>query len=347
MNLANYRTSIILAVTFTLLLSTFWFYQDFAFIIFLSLLLQLLLKPAVDFMEARRMPRSVASAIAIIAFILVLAALASIISRSVLPSFQRFVAELPTIGQSLQQLPFLSDTDFIQDEFVNILDRLRSVGADLLRASLSFILIAFGKVIDFVIIIFVSFYLLKDGLTIKLWLADLFPHTARRRVLHLFDTLLIALRAYICSQIVMCVITGAVVFVYFQLMGLPYASVFALLSGVSEFIPVIGPTIASAFGTALTATVSPWVALQTMCFYLLITQINHNFVYPMLIGRSLNLHPIAILLGILLGGILLGAPGMFLAVPFIVIIRLVIKDIYNAAKQRNEGEAPPLLPPES
>ena len=84
-----------------------------------------------------------------------------------------------------------------------------------------------------------------------------------------------------------------------------------------------------------------------MCFYLLITQINHNFVYPMLIGRSLNLHPIAILLGILLGGILLGAPGMFLAVPFIVIIRLVIKDIYNAAKQRNEGEAPPLLPPES
>ena len=71
MNLANYRTSIILAVTFTLLLSMFWFYQDFAFIVFLSLLLQLLLKPVVDFMEARRMPRAVASAIAIIAFILV------------------------------------------------------------------------------------------------------------------------------------------------------------------------------------------------------------------------------------------------------------------------------------
>ena len=160
MNLANYRTSIILAVSFTILLSMFWFYQDFAFIVFLSLLLQLLLEPAVDFMAARRMPRAVASAIAIIAFILVLAALASIISRSVLPSFQRFVAELPTIGQSLQQLPFLSDTDFIQDEFVNILDRLRSVGAELLRASLSFLFIAFGKVMDFVVIIFVSFYLL-------------------------------------------------------------------------------------------------------------------------------------------------------------------------------------------
>ena len=337
MNLANYRTSIILAVTFTLLLSTFWFYQDFAFIIFLSLLLQLLLKPAVDFMEARRMPRSVASAIAIIAFILVLAALASIISHSVLPSFQRFVAELPTIGQSLQQLPFLSDTDFIQDEFVNILDRLRSVGADLLRASLSFILIAFGKVIDFVIIIFVSFYLLKDGLTIKLWLADLFPHTARRRVLHLFDTLLIALRAYICSQIVMCVITGAVVFVYFQLMGLPYASVFALLSGVSEFIPVLGPTVASTLGTLMTASAMRELTVQTALFYVALTQVNHNIVYPALVGKSLHLHPVAVILGVVFGGEILGAAGMFLAVPFIVIVKIVITDIYRD-RQEMKGE---------
>ena len=338
MNLANYRTSIILAVTFTLLLSTFWFYQDFAFIIFLSLLLQLLLKPAVDFMEARRMPRSVASAIAIIAFILVLAALASIISRSVLPSFQRFVAELPTIGQSLQQLPFLSDTDFIKDEFVNILDRLRSVGAELLRASLSFLLVAFGKVIDFVIIIFVSFYLLKDGLTIKLWLADLFPHTARRRVLHLFDTLLIALRAYICSQIVMCVITGAVVFVYFQLMGLPYASVFALLSGVSEFIPVLGPTVASTLGTLMTASAMRELTVQTALFYVALTQVNHNIVYPALVGKSLHLHPVAVILGVVFGGEILGAAGMFLAVPFIVIVKIVITDIYRD-RQEMKGAA--------
>ena len=338
MNLANYRTSIILAVTFTLLLSTFWFYQDFAFIIFLSLLLQLLLKPAVDFMEARRMPRSIASAIAIIAFILVLAALASIISRSVLPSFQRFVAELPTIGQSLQQLPFLSDTDFVQDEFVNILDRLRSVGAELLRASLSFLLIAFGKVIDFVIIIFVSFYLLKDGLTIKLWLADLFPHTARQRVLCLFDTLLIALRAYICSQLVMCVITGVVVFAYFKLMNLPYASVFALLSGISEFIPVLGPTVASTLGTIMTVSVARELTVQTALFYVVLTQVNHNVIYPALVGKSLHLHPVAVILGVVLGGELLGAAGMFLAVPFIVIIKIVITDIYRDRREMQSAE---------
>ena len=283
------------------------------------------------------MPRSIASAIAIIAFILVLAALASIISRSVLPSFQRFVAELPTIGQSLQQLPVLSDTDFIQDEFVNILDRLRSVGTEVVRASLSFLLVAFGKVMDFVIIIFVSFYLLKDGVRIKHWLADLFPHTARERVLRLFDTLLAALRAYICSQIVMCVITGIVVFAYFKLMGLPYASVFALLSGISEFVPVLGPTVASTLGTLMTAAAVRELTVQTALFYVALTQVNHNIVYPALVGKSLHLHPVAVILGVVFGGEILGAAGMFLAVPFIVIVKIVITDIYRDREEMKQG----------
>ena len=338
MNLSNYRTSIILGVTFTLLLSTFWFFPDLAFIIFLSLLLQLLLEPAVDFLERRRIPRTLAVALAILAFILVLFAMVSIISRSVVPSFQRFVVELPNIGASMERLPLFADVDFVQEELANILDRVRSLGAEILGASLSFLFTAFGKVMDFVIIIFVSFYLLKDGEQIKLWLAGLFPHAARVRVIGLFNTLLKALRVYICSQLVMCFITGVVVFAYFKLMGLPYASVFALLSGVSEFIPVLGPTAASALGIIMTASAARELAVQTALFYVALTQVNHNVVYPALVGKSLHLHPVAVILGVVFGGELLGAAGMFLAVPFIVIVKIVITDIYRDQKEQQAGE---------
>ena len=334
MNLANYRTSIILAVSFTILLSMFWFYQDFAFIIFLSLLLQLLLEPAVDYMERRRVPRALAAALAICAFILVLIALASVISRSFIPSFQRFIAELPTIGASIQQMPIFADTDIVS----HILERLRSVGGELVRTSLSFLLTAFGKVIDFVIIIFVSFYLLKDGAEIKRWLADLFPHKSRGRVLRLFDTLLTALRAYICSQLVLCAITGVVVLAYFKLMGLPYASVFALLSGIGEFIPVLGPTVASTLGVLMTAASARELIAQTALFYVALTQVNHNIVYPALVGKSLHLHPVAVILGVVLGGELLGAAGMFLAVPIIVIVKIVITDIYRDRREMQRAE---------
>ena len=86
MNLANHRTSIILAIVFATLLSSFWFFQDFAFIVFLSLLLQLLLQPVVDAMERRRIPRGLAAAGAILLFLLLVLVLLSILSRSVVPS---------------------------------------------------------------------------------------------------------------------------------------------------------------------------------------------------------------------------------------------------------------------
>ena len=339
MNLANHRTSIILAIVFAVLLSSFWFFQDFAFIVFLSLLLQLLLQPVVDAMERRRIPRGLAAAGAILLFLLLVLVLLSILSRSVVPSLQRFVTELPSIGQGLQQMPLLTEMD-LQQEMTGILDKLRSVSAELLSTSLSFRLIAVGKIMDFVIIIFVSFYLLKDGEEIKVWLTDLFPDSARARIIRLFDNLLSALRTYICSQLVMCATTGILVFAFFQLMGLPYASVFALLSAVSEFIPVLGPTIASALGIIMTASTVPELAIQTFIFYVILTQANHNIIYPALIGKSLHLHPVAVILGVVFGGEILGPAGMFLAVPFIVILKIVISDISRDRKEQHGDREP-------
>ena len=324
----KYRTSILLGLTFTVLLSTFWFMPQLAFIIFISLLLQLLLLPVVDKLAAK-MPRFLAAGLVLLLFISLTLLLLALVSKSFIPTFSRFVTDFPQITEQIQNIPFLQDSDFLQGEIDNIWAEMKTASMAALKSSLTLLISLFSKVIDLVIIIFVTFYLLKDGEEIKHYLAGLFPKRDNRRVLNLFDVILSALRVYVCSQLVICCITAVIVFLYFTIRDLPYASVFAVVSGISEFIPVLGPTVASAFGTLLTATVNPFMALQTAGFYLLLTQINHNFVYPTLIGKSLHLHPVAIILGIILGGELLDAAGMFLAVPFIVICKLVIEDIYQ------------------
>ena len=65
---------------------------------------------------------------------------------------------------------------------------------------------------------------------------------------------------------------------------------------------------------------------------------NHNVVYPALVGKSLHLHPVAVILGVVFGGEILGAAGMFLAVPFIVIIKIVIMDIYRDRREMQSAE---------
>lgn len=328
MHLRAYRTSILLGIFFTLLLSTFWFLPQLAFIIFLSLLLQLLLLPIVNQLN-RKLPRALAAGFVLAAFVGLGFILLGLVSSSFVPTFTRFITDFPQITEKFQNMPLLQESEFLHTELSNVWGEIKSTGITALRSSLQLLLSLFSKVIDFVIILFVTFYLLKDGEDIKQYLVTRFPQRDTSRVLKLFNNILGALRTYICSQLVICLITGIIVFLYFTVRDLPYASVFAMVSGIAEFIPVLGPTVASAFGTLLTATVEPFIALQTAGFYLLLTQINHNLVYPTLIGKSLNLHPIAIILGIILGGELLGAAGMFLAVPFIVICKLVIEDIYE------------------
>lgn len=328
MHLKTYRTSILLGVTFTVLLSTFWFLPQLAFIIFISLLLQLLLTPLVDRLE-HHLNRGLAAAIVLGTFLLLCLGLVLLVSSTFIPTFTRFVTDFPQITEKLQQMPLIHDNAYLTDEFEQFWLELKAASVDALKSSLTVLLSIFSKFIDMVIILFVTFYLLKDGDDIKIYLASLFPNRDYSRVLALFNRILSALRTYICSQLVICCLTATVVFLYYTARDLPYASVFAMVSGISEFVPVLGPTVASIFGILLTATVDPWIAIQTAGFYLILTQVNHNAVYPTLIGKSLNLHPVAIILGIILGGEVLGAAGMFLAVPFIVICKLVIEDIYK------------------
>lgn len=336
----EHLTSISIAISFLLILSAFWLLPQLAFVVFFALLIDLLLHPLVDHLQKMRyVPRSVASALSLLCFVTLVLALLTVLSSTLATSVQKFSQDLPALTKNIRDL-FASST-FLSQEIDNLWTELASLSITAVRSSLTMLISIFNKVFDGVIILFAAFYLLKDGRRIQEWFARLFPARDHLRVFRLFGRILRALNIYIYSQLVICFLMGIIVFTYFSLRHLPYAAVFAVMSGISEFIPVIGPTIASAFGIAMTATISPWIALQTMCFYLLITQINHNFVYPTLIGRSLNLHPIAILLGILLGGSLLDAPGMFLAVPFMVIIRLVIKDIYDATHRINSSKATP------
>jgi len=324
----KYRTSIIIGSSFALLFSMFWFFQSLAFIVFLSLLLNLLLNASVERL-AKRVPRPLAAAVVLLTFLALVIGFLAMVSRSFIPTFTKFIADIPEITANLQILPDFLFSDFITQELKGLLSELTTFSIAALKSSLSILISLFNKFLDLVLILFMTFYLLKDGDDIKNYLAKLFPHKDYPRIISLFDNILQALKDYIRSQIVICLLTGSIVFIYFTCRDLPYASVFAVLSGISEFVPVIGPTIASAFGVVLTTTQAPLLALQTLTFYVILTQVNHNFVYPYLIGKSLNLHPLAIILSIIFGGELLGAAGMFLAVPATVIIKLVIEDIYR------------------
>lgn len=335
---SKYQTSIAVAISFAIILSMFWFVQSMAMAIFISLLLTILLNPAVDYLEAKKIPRIIAAAICLTAFIAFVFWMLLTVSKTFIPTLAEFIADIPRMADSLKNLPPMQNFTLITEEFENLFKGFATFSVTALKSSLSIVISIFNRFLDFIITLFMTFYLLKDGKEIKTYLANLFPKKDKMRVLKLFNSILGALSSYIQGQLIVCTVTGVFVFLYFTIRDIPYASVFAVLSAVGEFIPVVGPTIASAFGALFSFTESPAVGAQTVLFYVVLTQANHNVVYPYLIGKSLNLHPIAIMLGILFGGEILGALGMFLAVPCMVTIKLIIEDIfhYRDGSRKNE-----------
>ena len=324
----QYQTSILVSVSVAILFSMFWFLPSVAMVIFLSLLLTVLLNPVIDKLVKRKVPRGLASAVVLGVFITLLTYLLIALSQTFIPNLMNFITDLPSMANDIKNLQIFNFFNEFNQELDALLKNFATFSMSALKSSLDIILNLFSKILDLIIILFVTFYLLKDGKEIKLYLASLFPNKDKIRVINLFNQIISALLYYIRGQLLVCMITGLCVFTYFSLMDIPYASVFAVLSAVGEFIPVVGPTIASAAGSMIAATQSLACGIQTLIFYLILTQLNHNIVYPYLIGKSLNLHPVAIMLGILLGGQLLGALGMFLAVPCMVIVKIVIEDVF-------------------
>lgn len=302
-----------------------------AFIAFIALLIELLLNPMVTRLCVmhRYMPRFVAAGVSILTFLVIALTLLTVVTSTLAASSKDFATDLPTLTTGLREL--FASSAWLSQQIEKIWTELVSLSLSALHSSLDVLISLFSKLFDLVMILFTTFYLLLDGRKIQRWVASLYPRGDRVRVFRLITDITRALHSYVYSQLMICLLMGMVVFIYYAWQGIAYAVVFGVLSGVSEFVPVVGPTIASAFGIAFTATLSPALAVQTFCFYLVITQMNHNLLYPTLVGQTLHLHPVAILLGILLGGCLLDAPGMFLAVPFMVVLRLLAADIYRAS----------------
>ncbi|MBR3721369.1 MAG: AI-2E family transporter [Selenomonadaceae bacterium] len=333
MNLKTYRVSFLIVVSIAFVISLFWLIPSLAFIIFLSLLLALFLRPIVDFLS-KKMPRAFAAGLALLSFLSLFILLITLISGSFIPAFTAFIADFPNISRQFYERTDSLDLKFLTTDLDSMWNEVFNTGLAALKSSLGLLLSLFNKVIDGVVIIFVSFYFMKDKEILKAEITSLFPEQSEKRISNLIENILTALRAYLTSQLIICTNTGLIVFVYFMIMDIPYAPVFAVISAVAEFVPVLGPTVASCFGILIALTISPMTAVQTALFYLVLTQFNHNVIYPNIIGKSLNLHPITIILGIILGGELLGAAGMFLAVPIITIIKVIIKDVRNDYREK-------------
>ena len=199
-----------------------------------------------------------------------------------------------------------------------------------------------GKITTVVLLLvtvpFILFYMLKDGEKLVPNIERLFPEKQRDNIKGLLQQLNKTLSDYISGQAIECLFVGTFTFLGYLLIGVDYAFLFGVIAGLTNLIPYLGPYLGLAPALIYTFFDSPTKALLCILIVLIVQQVDGNVIYPNVIGKSLNIHPLTIILILLVAGNLSGILGVFLGVPVYAILRTVVIFIVKIVKQSKQEE---------
>ena len=135
--------------------------------------------------------------------------------------------------------------------------------------------------------------------------------------------------SFVTGQVTEAVIIGVLCFFGMLILNIPYAAVISVLVGFTALIPVFGAFIGTMVGAFLILFVSPAKALWFIVFILVLQQVEGNFIYPKVVGKSVGLPGIWVLFAVTVGGGFFGFVGILLSVPFFAVVYIMLKEFVN------------------
>ena len=319
----------------------------------LGVFLVFLLDPPVEWMARRGIRRAWAILLVYLAVIAVIAILVLLAAAPLIAQVRKLVDELPGFITTLREqiITLLERIGAPPDLVANIRDTLShldqvAVGLDpaMLTPFVGSIFSAIGSAVAFLIVPFWVFYVVKDRPTITRGLDAGIPEAWRADVRQVAAIVQDVLGRWVRGQLILGSAVGGATLVGLIALGIfvdpvfaRFAIVLAVIAGVMEMLPIIGPIISAIPAVILAATVSPVALVAVFILYLGIQQLENTFLVPKIQGDAVDLHPAAVLFVIVLGGAVYGLLGAILAIP----IAAASRDVYRHFFRRlSEPESP-------
>lgn len=190
----------------------------------------------------------------------------------------------------------------------------------------------FGGIISFFMVLVLTFYLTIEEKGFKNFIINLFPADKSEKISYLVEKMQKRLGMWFRGQIILSLIIFVAVYIGLSILGVKYALLLAVLAGLLEIVPILGPWI-----SAIIAVFFAWAdgvnkAIYTAILYLVIQQLENNIIVPKVMGRNTGLNPVIVILALLIGGRLAGVIGALLAVPVATVLSVYFE--YAMAKRK-------------
>lgn len=326
--------SILKIIGITVLVVLVYLLRDLVFLVFVSLVLSAVFDPWVTWLQNKaRLPRGLGMLIIYLlllgvfalALILLIPPLIEQVGQmiSVVPSyFEDFSGGFTAVQNFAHTRGLDTNLQQVLISFQNVLQR---AAGGILPAISSI----FGSIFNVVTTLVLTFYMVTQKKWMKELSRMLVPARYNRYFFDVIDRVKVKLGAWFTGQIVLCFIIGLASYIALVLIGVKYALTLALVAGLFEFIPYVGPILSAIPAAFFGFTQDAWFfrGFIVIFAFWLIQWLENNLIVPKVMSKSVGLNPLVILLSMLIGANLLGFAGVILAVPVSASLSILVSDV--------------------
>ena len=301
--------------------------RGFLLTLLVSLFLSFAIEPAVNALHRKGMRRGLATGLVFIVLFLVIAVFMVAIASLVVDQTAKLSENAPNYVERAQN--FINkkfdtniDTESLRDQLERNDSPVRKGLNSLASNAFSVGSSAIGVIFQVLTIALFTFYLVCDAPKLRRTLLRRLKPERQAFVLSTWELAIEKTGGYIYSRAVLAIISGLCHWLFFQIIGVPYAVALGVWVGfVSQFIPVVGTYIAGVLPVAIAMIQDPKDALFVLIFVVLYQQVENYLLAPKVTSRTMNMHPAVAFASVIIGGSIFGPVGALLSIPAAAMIQ--------------------------
>lgn len=296
-----------------------------------------ILKPIVDRLEGLKIPRILALFISYMVLIAAIAVLTVFLLPAIAEQVKEFIQEFPGFMEDISEQVYRLEAaagrieipewgrTFIKQAFESIgrwgaqlAEKIPQAGINIASG---FINLIFG--------LFISFYLLKDWRSIRDNIFEFMNTRGREDLIYLFRKANDVIAGFVRGQLIVAAIVGILTATALEILGVKYAFLLGLLTGVLDLIPYFGPVVGGLLAILVAFLKSPITALWILIIMIVIQQLEGMVIAPHIMKSQVKIHPAMVVMAMFIGGVTFGFVGLLLAIPTAAFLKAVFYELFK------------------
>jgi predicted PurR-regulated permease PerM len=226
----------------------------------------------------------------------------------------------------------------------NVTDSLKNHQGTLISGAIETVRTVVEALTAFLLILLSTFFLLRDGDEVWNWVVRLFPRAAHERLDHAGRVGWHTFGGYMRGQLIIALFHGVTISIVLVVMRVPLAAALGVLIFLGSFVPLVGLTVTGALAVAVSLLEHGVTAAVVVAIAIIVlVQVEGHVLQPLVMSRSVEVHPLAIALSVIAGTTLAGIVGALLAVPFVAFVNSTVHALRGTPRNPPAGEDFPLV----